>query len=233
MKNNYILISTMFILYSTNHAFSADAIYAAPEAPVYVDTFSWNGGYIGAQAGYSFARNKLSFTGFTDNATANSDGFVGGIYAGYNWAITDTIVYGVEGDINFANLKKDTVLTSNQNNSVNWNTKTDIEGAVRARLGVSYDRWLPYIAAGVAFARLKDTISLSNQTNTATFAENTSTRVGFTIGAGVDYAVTDNILLRAEYRYNDYGKKTSTIENLDFERKLSSNNIRLGIAYKF
>jgi outer membrane immunogenic protein len=125
------------------------------------------------------------------------------------------------------------VILSNQNGDLNWNTKTDFEGAIRARLGVSYQRWLPYIAGGVSIARLKDSFSVSNATNTVAIAENTTTRVGFTIGAGVDYAVTDNILLRAEYRYNDYGKKSIGTDNFNFERKLSSNNVRLGIAYKF
>ncbi|RBO95890.1 outer membrane protein [Pseudochrobactrum asaccharolyticum] len=233
MNNKILLLLTIFAMQNATYALAADAIYAAPEAPVYEETFSWNGAYIGAQAGFSAARNKLSFTGLPNEASANSNGFVGGIFAGYNWAITDTIIYGLEGDINFANLKKDTTLLSNQNANFNWNIKTDFEGAIRARLGVSYQRWLPYIAGGVSIARLKDSFSLNNATNTVPVAESTTTRVGFTIGAGVDYAVTDNILLRAEYRYNDYGKKSISADNLSLDRKLSSNNVRLGIAYKF
>lgn len=58
---------------------------------------------------------------------------------------------------------------------------------------------------------------------------------GWNIGGGVDYSVTDNLILRAEYRYTDFGSKT--FHDLWYEDeakiKLKTNDIRLGIAYKF
>lgn len=233
MKNKFLLISTIFIMQNVNYALAADAIYVAPEAPVYEETFSWDGAYIGAQAAYTFARNKLAFTGLNNDASINSNGFGGGAYAGYNWTISNAYILGIEGDVNFSNLNKYTELNVSQNNNLNWNSKIEFEGAVRARLGVSYNRLLPYIAGGVAFARSKDTFSGNPNGTAIPTTEMTATRTGFTVGAGVDYALKDNILLRAEYRYNDYGKKTTDIGNLNVERKLSTNDLRLGIAYKF
>ena len=41
-------------------------------------------------------------------------------------------------------------------------------------------------------------------------------------------------MLRLEYRYNNYGKKKATTEEkLTREVSYSTNDIRLGIAYKF
>ena len=67
-----------------------------------------------------------------------------------------------------------------------------------------------------------------------TDAKRERTFIGWTIGAGIDYAALDNVMLRLEYRYNNYGKKKATTEeNLTREVSYSTNDIRLGIAYKF
>lgn len=232
MKHKYLVIPSIFILFSTSISQAADVIYETPEAPVYEETFSWSGAYIGAHAGYTFGRNKLALTGLND-ASSNTNGFSGGAYTGYNWLLTNSYLLGIEGDVNFSNINKDTQIATRGNVSLNWNAKTQFEGAVRARLGYAYDRWLPYLAGGVAFARVKDTFSNNIAGNTIDSADIATNRVGFTVGAGVDYAVTDNILLRTEYRYSDYGKKTDTADNFTAERRYSSNNVRLGIAYKF
>jgi len=50
----------------------------------------------------------------------------------------------------------------------------------------------------------------------------------------MDYAVTDNLIVRAEYRYSDFGKKTfSPVSWTPFDDRLSANDFRVGIAYKF
>lgn len=232
MRHKYLVIPSMFILFSTSISQAADVINETPEAPVYEETFSWSGAYIGAQAGYTFGRNKLSISNSND-FSINSNGFAGGAYAGYNWLLTNSYLLGIEGDINFSNINKDTQIVSRNNVSLDWNAKTQFEGAVRARVGYAYDRWLPYLAGGVAFARVKDVFSVNVAGNTVETIDIATNRVGFTVGAGLDYAITDNVILRYEYRYSDYGTKKEDAEDNKIERKYSSNNLRLGLAYKF
>ncbi|AGF74074.1 hemin binding protein [Bartonella australis AUST/NH1] len=55
--------------------------------------------------------------------------------------------------------------------------------------------------------------------------------VGFTIAAGVDFAVTDNFILHAEYRHSDYGKKKVLYDTA--EMKYKTDELRVGVAYKF
>ncbi|MDD9330735.1 MAG: outer membrane beta-barrel protein, partial [Bartonella sp.] len=55
--------------------------------------------------------------------------------------------------------------------------------------------------------------------------------VGYRVGAGVDFAMTDNVMLRAEYHYSDFGKKKFYRDQ--FEVNYKSNNFRVGVAYKF
>ena len=59
------------------------------------------------------------------------------------------------------------------------------------------------------------------------------THTGWTAGAGVDYAATDNVILRLEYRYTDYGHKNFDVDGVDTRNKFKTNEIRLGVAYKF
>lgn len=242
VKNKLFLLSAAVIISSVNTSHAADVIYNSPEAPAYNESLIWGGAYIGGQVGYDWAKTSLSSNSpFFPDLSQKANGFVGGLYAGYNWEFSNAYVFGLEGDINYADLSQNTNGSAGINNLVvnaSWNTRVQWEGAVRARFGINYDRWLPYIAGGVAFAGVKDNISTvltSPGTVPRTDNEDISkTRIGFTIGAGVDYALTNNLLLRAEYRYSDYGKKDILSNNTaSIESKLSTNNVRLGIAYKF
>ncbi|MNE34281.1 Porin subfamily protein [compost metagenome] len=56
---------------------------------------------------------------------------------------------------------------------------------------------------------------------------------GWTIGAGVDYAVTDNIFARAEYRYNDFGKNTYTDGTDSYSLKVREHVVNVGVGVKF
>lgn len=225
MKNKFLYLTAAFFISGVSLSHAADVVYNSPEAPAYDETSIWGGGYIGGQVGYSWAKNKLY--GGDDNISANSNGFMGGVYAGYNWEFSNAYLFGLEGDINYSDLSKDTDIEVNNRGSV-WNSRVEWEGALRARFGINYERWLPYIAGGLAFAGVKHNLTTGN-TDIGTASH---TAVGFTIGAGMDYALTNNLLLRAEYRYSDYGKQ-DIVENSLVEAKLTTNNIRLGIAYKF
>jgi len=86
---------------------------------------------------------------------------------------------------------------------------------------------------------------LVNQSTKATFVEpeedfdgkysQKSWRAGYTLGAGVDYAATDNVILRVEYRFTDFGNRTESLDfgNAKETNRLRTNEIRMGIAYKF
>jgi outer membrane immunogenic protein len=92
------------------------------------------------------------------------------------------------------------------------------------------DRYLPYIAGGVAFAQY----DVDNTVVGITSRMLDKTVTGWTIGAGIDYAFTDKLIGRAEYRYTDFGKHRADEGLFDeFDAKLSTNEVRIGLAYKF
>ncbi|MER9169401.1 outer membrane beta-barrel protein [Mesorhizobium australicum] len=92
------------------------------------------------------------------------------------------------------------------------------------------DRFLPYIAGGVAFAKY----DVDNTVGGTTSRMFDKTVTGWTVGAGIDYAFTDNLIGRAEYRYTDFGTARADEGVFDpFDADLSTNEVRLGLAYKF
>ncbi|AQX27489.1 MULTISPECIES: outer membrane protein [unclassified Bartonella] len=127
-------------------------------------------------------------------------------------------------------------------------------GATRIRIGFAADRIMPYVAGGVAYTQLQDSFLMSvtkkkvpgepavgepavkvedDKEPSAELNTNdeSKTMIGYTLGAGVDFAMTDNVILRAEYRYSDFGKKKLHNEKLEVNYK--ANDFRVGVAYKF
>ncbi|GAA4657316.1 outer membrane protein [Bartonella pachyuromydis] len=112
-------------------------------------------------------------------------------------------------------------------------------GATRIRIGFASDRVMPYISGGIAYAQMQYTMSLlskSQEDQSIIFAsgnvlDETKTMIGYTLGGGLDFAVTNDVVLRTEYRYADFGKKKFGKDKLEIDYK--TNDFRVGIAYKF
>ena len=229
-----LLLASTVALLATTGAKAADAIvYEEPAPVISAPVFSWNGAYLGGQIGYGWGKSR--FQGGDDTVNLKPDGFLGGLYAGYNYDLGNSVVLGIDGDITYNNLKDSAALVGEDiADGVTLESKLRWSGAVRARAGYAVDRFLPYIAGGVAFGSVKNTIAFSN--GEIPFGDaRTKTHVGWTAGAGVDYAATDNVIIRLEYRYTDYGHK-----DYDFDfggeairDKFKTNEVRLGVAYKF
>lgn len=216
----YTTLAAALLLSSTS-AFAADAIVYNEPAPVaVVDTFSWTGGYIGVNAGY--AGGKFKFNDYAgDSFKVNASGFIGGVQAGYNWQF-DQMIVGVETDFQGSDVKAETSVNGDKAGAkVNW------FGTTRARLGYTpVDRFMVYATGGVAYGKIKAYDNVSSQSDT---------RVGYTVGAGAEYALTNNVTLKSEYLYTDLGKlKLNDVAgNRVGEVKALFHTVRVGVNYKF
>ncbi|CAN7591694.1 porin family protein [Brucella pseudogrignonensis] len=232
MNIKSILLASTVILTGAFGAQAADAIqYEEPVPVVAAPVFSWTGGYLGGQIGYGWGKSRFSneFTAIN----VKPDGFLGGLYAGYNFDLGNSFVLGIDGDVTYNNLKDsysetDLGVTDSLESKLRWS------GAVRARAGVAMDRFLPYIAGGVAFGSVKNTLSSTDGIDEVSVSQS-KTLTGWTAGAGVDYAATDNVIVRLEYRYTDYGHKDFDfgVPDAGVRDKFKTNEVRLGVAYKF
>lgn len=199
-------------------AHAADMVQQTEYAPAPVEQetvpmFTWSGGYVGLQGGGTWA-----YGDFTDGGVTASEDFNGGILGGFVGANMQSgnFVYGIEGDLNY-NWNSNTYTTLGTETEVG----TDISGSVRGRVGYAFDNALLYATGGWTAAR--------GYVDTAGGDKETEMFNGFTVGAGVDYAFTDTMFGRAEYRYNNYGDKDIGTTNVDFDQ----HQVLVGIGMKF
>ena len=260
-------VSTAALIAIGSAAAAADLLptHKAPPAPVTVAP-DWTGAYFGLEGGVAWSHTDWSTTalgaGFTlDNTADTSFSQLGGrfgAYAGYNWIVAPSVLAGVEGDIagDFFGTKSKAGIPGTLtylgappfSDSVSAHGGS-YDGSLRARLGVlATPTTLIFATGGVAFADPKYSISCPGlaAANSWCFAaesgSTSATRVGWTLGLGVETMLTSNWLLRAEYRYSGFPGKSTTFfpgggfagsDAITVRTTYDANTINLGLAYKF
>ena len=209
-------------------------------------------------------------------APPTSSGLSGGVFgfqAGYNWQFASRWLLGVETDVNFSSISGSATsapyriaLVNAQNNvdqSIDW------FGTVRARLGfLATDRVLVYGTGGFAYAQVREGSTLTALTEQGAFGlgsafgcqavtnsaptcfvgSSSRTATGWTAGGGLEYALWNNLTLKAEYLYVNLGRGSVNVVALDnsafgpgipkasfraaFDRP-DLNIVRVGFNYKF
>ena len=229
MKHIIFTIAASLLTLGTASAADLATQPVEPVAPAYLP-FSWSGFYVGAQAGYAWGTSSYTVPVTAYDQPLDPNGFFGGVHAGYNYEFPSRILIGLEGDVNFG----DTHSTKIDPIGNTLTSKLDWSGSLRARVGYAWDRFLPYITGGLAVGDFKHSVS-----GILPLSSWSDTYVGWTVGAGLEYAFTDYLTARIEYRYSDYGKQSFpltpsgrgfwTAHDVD----LKTSDVRIGITYKF
>jgi outer membrane immunogenic protein len=209
-----------------------------PVAPVaYVPGFSWTGFYLGGALGW-IGTNPEYTTGavvlgapFVVSSASSRNGLSYGLLSGYNYQMGQ-LVLGVEGDFTGWTVGK-IRYTAITGDFLTAHSKWG--GSIRGRLGYAADRALLYVTGGAAFVSDETSIPF-----TGISIGGDGTRWGWTVGGGLDYAITNNWFTGIEYRYSQYEAKTFVypipILNLGFvgfRQELSTNQVMARIGYKF
>ncbi|MCI0598687.1 MAG: porin family protein [Beijerinckiaceae bacterium] len=230
MLRRYLLSAASAIAIAAP-AFAADLPPPPPPVPI----FTWTGVYIGGQIGYAWGNDNINITDFVVPAfftlSSNPNGVIGGAHLGYNLQIGQWVA-GLEGDVDGTNFRR----TSGPDpifGDTFFRIRKDIEGSVRGRAGIAWDRVLLYATGGVAFAGID-----TSYTSPVGFDGFSRTRVGFTVGGGIEYAVTNNWSVRAEYRFSDFGRLTdlpavALAPGIAVGHRLIQNRVQAGFSYKF
>ncbi len=219
----------------------------APVAPMPAD--SWSGFYVGLQAGGNWGDADLdyyfngssSLSGYTRNLDPN--GFAGGIYAGYNWLIDGNWLFGVEGDWNYLSGDDTGDWLNSSGNPVtpNWTQTIENEwdASLRLRIGKVIDDFMPYFTAGAAWARVTTRLDCDTCSPQHHYSGH-ATLSGWTIGAGVEYKISDNMNVRLQYRYSDYGDDSvryhaddGSNSYADIKVHYKASMVQVGFSYRF
>jgi outer membrane immunogenic protein len=192
----------------------ADLTEVPLELAVPAPLFSWTGAYGGLRGGIGFANADVKVQGLNDASTQYDGGQIGG-FLGANYQM-DSIVVGIEGDLSYGWNEKDFDFLG-----TSVKVGTDMSGSVLGRVGYALDHTLLYATAGWTATRAYTAIAGSD--------EDSETINGWAVGAGLDYAFTDTVFGRGEYRYNDYGSKAIGGTEVDLNQQVVS----AGIGIKF
>lgn len=205
-------------------AFAADLIISEPAPEVGIVTpagGNWDGAYVGAfiGAGWGTVTDEDGYWNGIADEEFDTSGWQVGVAAGADFTVSEAIVAGIVADIAWADIGGDQDAGDLTYNT-NW------VGSVRGRLGFDGGAFLPYVTAGVAFAN--NTID-----DTLNGFEDTQTHIGWTVGAGVEFAVADNVSLDLQYRYTDYGSKDYDLNLVDQSFGLTSHAVTAGVNFRF
>jgi outer membrane immunogenic protein len=196
--------------------------------------FFWTGFYMGAGIGGSWTSATFVDPLAPTTGSPSATGFLVSGISGINYQFS-SVVLGVEADFTGTWAKGSVTDAFNDNlaTSVFWTA------SITGRLGMAFDRLLVYGKGGAAFDYDRDTVTLQNGTT----AIGSLYRVGWTVGGGVEYAVTDHWTGRIEYDYFRFPAKAlsfqgtaTTPPNVGAASStigLNISEIKLIMAYKF
>lgn len=223
---------------------------AAPApAPVFTPpVFTWTGFYAGVNAGWAGRRERVGFgvvPGLNNPniGSIRKNGLTGGIQAGYNWQF-GSLVYGVEADLQYANLSGSLGPvglagggTATASNKLNW------YGTLRPRLGFAINRTLIFVTGGLAWGKTAYRLSSTDGVGNTFTMNSTKTRIGWTVGGGVEHALTDKWSAKLEYGYINLGSSNlntavfnagvATGATATSRARTKFHTLRAGLNYRF
>jgi len=208
MRRNVVGSAAAAVVIAVSSAQAADLSPApAYKAPVMMPpVFSWTGFYLGVEGGWGWGRED-----FTDNSTVGippgvavshrpEGGIFGGVL-GYRYQVGQ-VVFGAEGTGAWADLHDSFLPGPGVTDSLKINSLYSATGQV----GWAFNQVLPYVKGGWAGSSINTSIA----TAIGGFASQTQFGNGWTVGAGLDYAVWQNLVLGLEYDHFDLGYEGSS-----------------------
>ena len=189
-RTSAILVSIAIVFASggradANELFSPSTVYRG------------DGWYVGVGGGVGYfdadiGRGSAAVVG--TGTTLNGSGGVFSILGGRNYQYGQ-YVYGFEADISLGDVSETTPTVTLPSLDV------EAVGTIRVRAGVTTGAWLFYGTAGLAIASI-DAVEATDGDN------DSHTHVGLVLGAGADYQLSENLVLRGEYQHSFLADET-------------------------
>ncbi len=240
--NQAVQMRVQVVRAGVNYKFDAGSalLPGLPPSPITsASAWTWSGLYAGINYGSGAGRASQSDV-FFDRGSYDVGGAIAGGTVGYNWQ-RNTIVYGLEGDLDYSWIKgANSGFTSPPCGAFSslgdCNTRLRWLGTARARIGLTWDRLLPYVTGGLAVGSLE---SAEGDLTSPFTGSGSKTRAGWTAGAGIEARIDHRWSAKLEYLYVDLGKGQvfteptvgggTVAESVGFRTHI----LRSGVNYRF
>jgi outer membrane protein OmpA-like peptidoglycan-associated protein/opacity protein-like surface antigen len=196
---------------------------------------NWTGPYVGLSAGGSWAHADATIFNSAGVSVAHASnlrpaGPMLGVLGGYNFMVPWNLVVGVAADAYGADISSNKTF-----GAINSSVKTNALGSGRLVLGYPVQQFMPYLTGGVAWSHTRASLAVAG-----VGASGSETKVGWTAGGGVDYALGSlvgitNLVLGVEYRYSELGHVHiggGTLGSASIQH-LRSNTALVNLTYHF
>jgi outer membrane immunogenic protein len=249
MRRSMVVIGFVATVFGVNQlSYAADMPVKAPayQAPPPIALYNWNGFYIGANIGYGWSKVDSTGTNLAtgDQLSASQDrtGILGGGQIGYNYLVSPSILLGVEGDFDGANLTGSTDECRDATHCSHSDGKTDWLATLRGRAGYVMNDWLIFATGGGAWSHGSSTRTITASPILGAVGQSASvspTHSGWTAGGGVEYGFARNWSAKLEYLYiqtsggSDFVYATVPTANSHVDSTSHISTVRLGINYHF
>jgi len=222
-----VLATVIGLFAATAMAAAADLSPAPAPAP-----FSWNGLYLGLNAGYASATvaNTVSGGGLDGSGSTSIPSGMGGAQVGLNYQFGN-VVLGFEADFDGVMATKTGPTITAAGGVTSSSSLIPWIGTLRTRVGYAFDRYLVYATAGGAATQLASTVNVGAIGSAST----TDTHGAWTAGAGIEAAITDNLSAKLEYLYLDTGNINVAQVGPPFVTvtgRVQENLVRAGLNYR-
>ena len=244
---NYFRVAALTTVSFASVASAADMPTKAPIQRAPLATFyNWSGCYIGVNAGGGWARTEFTNTANTtafghlnpgEGFEYSYNGFVGGGQVGCNYQVNQW-VFGIEGSFDGSSIKGDANNVAILNDDV-FTTKVNSIATVTGRIGYAWNNVLLYGKAGYAGARVQFSVSDTCCVGGSPMGAGSDThwQNGWTIGTGLEYGLTPNWIIGAEYNYIDLGTPNYEVGggagSYAFDVKARIQTVLGRVSYKF
>jgi outer membrane immunogenic protein len=233
-----IIVAVVALLAGMGRVMAADmpVPQAAPvPPPVYFPAYyNWSGIYLGVNGGYGFGQSKWTNAGVS-TGSFNTNGFLAGGTLGANYQ-TGSYLVGFEGDIDWSSVQGSSSAAAcvalGAAAGTTCQTKSPWLGTARARVGYAFDRLLVFGTGGAAFSGLEAILNPGGSISRG------PSQLGWTAGAGVEYAFTDAISGKVEYLFVNLGTVACPIAAgcgpfASHSFSFSENLVRAGVNDRF
>lgn len=187
--------------------------------------FTWAGFYGGANLGGVFSVESAA-TPF-GTVAPNPSGVLGGGQLGYNFLLSPSWLFGIEGEFDWTSAQGNVIIPS-PIATVTLNSEHNWYGTLDGRLGWSQGPWLYYLKAGAAW--MDANYKMSNGVTTDNLV---NIRPGWTVGAGVEYILPRGWSAKLEYDYLDFSNQSLVFPTIGATAVFNTevHQIKLGVNY--